>query len=59
MTLTEGSTHPAAIEGNTLKKNRIRVLSLGIFRRGDFIFVAEELRPCQGRDASTGRSAGE
>ncbi len=45
MTLTEGSMNPAAVEGNVLKKNRIRVLSLGIFRRGDSIFVAEGYDP--------------
>ena len=41
MILTEGYWNQAAIEGEVLKKNRIRVLSLGIFRRGDSIFVAE------------------
>jgi ADP-ribose pyrophosphatase YjhB (NUDIX family) len=45
MTLTEASMHRAVIEGNVLKKNRIRVLSLGIFRRGDSIFVAEGYDP--------------
>lgn len=45
MTLTEGSMNRAAIEGTILKKNRIRVLSLGIFRRGDSIFVAEGYDP--------------
>jgi 8-oxo-dGTP pyrophosphatase MutT (NUDIX family) len=41
MILTEGCIDQTAIEGEVLKKNRIRVLSLGIFRRGDSIFVAE------------------
>lgn len=45
MTLTEGSMNRAAIEGNALKKNRIRVLSLGIFRHGDSIFVVEGFDP--------------
>ncbi|MEP6774629.1 MAG: NUDIX hydrolase [Chloroflexota bacterium] len=36
------------IEGQVLKKNRIRVLSLGIFGRGDSIFVAEGFDPVKG-----------
>jgi ADP-ribose pyrophosphatase YjhB (NUDIX family) len=48
MTLTEGAMNPAAIEGKVLKKNRIRMLSLGIFRRGDSIFVAEGYDPVKG-----------
>jgi ADP-ribose pyrophosphatase YjhB (NUDIX family) len=45
MTLTEGAMNRAAMGGKVLKKNRIRVLSLGIFRRGDSIFVAEGFDP--------------
>jgi ADP-ribose pyrophosphatase YjhB (NUDIX family) len=45
MTLTESSMNRAAMGGNVLKKNRIRVLSLGIFRRGDSIFVVEGYDP--------------
>jgi len=48
MILTEGCIDQVAIEGEVLKKNRIRVLSLGIFRRGDSIFVAEGFDPVKG-----------
>ena len=48
MTLTEGLRNRATTEVEVLKKNRIRVLSLGIFRRGDFIFVAEGFDPVKG-----------
>ena len=44
----EGFRNRATYRGKALKKNRIRVLSLGIFRRGDSIFVAEGFDPDQG-----------
>lgn len=38
-TLTEGLMNEAALQGGILKERRIRVTALGVFRRGNEIFV--------------------
>jgi ADP-ribose pyrophosphatase YjhB (NUDIX family) len=48
MNVPEGYMNDAAIQGDVLKEPRIRVTSLGIFRRGDQIFVQESYDPVKG-----------
>ncbi len=48
MNVPEGYMNDAAIQGDVLKEPRIRVTSLGIFRRGDQIFVQEAYDPVKG-----------
>jgi ADP-ribose pyrophosphatase YjhB (NUDIX family) len=45
MTQPEAYMNEAALKGAVLKEPRIRVTSLGIFRRGDQIFVQETYDP--------------
>lgn len=45
MTLPEAYMNETALQGDALKELRIRVTSLGVFRRGDCIFVQETYDP--------------
>ncbi|MEO5951958.1 MAG: NUDIX domain-containing protein, partial [Chloroflexia bacterium] len=44
-TTPEGYMNEAALQGDILKEKRIRATALGIFRRGDEIFVAKGYDP--------------
>ena len=45
MTLPETHMNDIALKSNLLKAKRIRPLALGVFRRGDYIFVVEGYDP--------------